>query len=50
MGLPSKASAACLIGLRDPAIDGFQRFGKRLMDIALAGPAAALPCMLAVAR
>ncbi len=26
-----------LIGLRDPAIDGFQRFGKRLMDLALAG-------------
>ncbi|HXF63226.1 MAG TPA: sugar transferase [Caldilineaceae bacterium] len=26
-----------LIGLRDPAIDGFQRFVKRLMDIALAG-------------
>ncbi len=28
-----------LIGLRDPAIDGFQRFGKRLMDLALAGMA-----------
>ena len=26
-----------LIGLRDPAIDGFQRFGKRLMDLTLAG-------------
>lgn len=26
-----------LIGLRDPAIDGFQRFGKRLMDLFLAG-------------
>ncbi len=26
-----------LIGLRDPAIDGFQRFGKRLMDIFLSG-------------
>jgi len=26
-----------LIGLRDPAIDGFQRFGKRLVDLALAG-------------
>ena len=25
-----------LIGLRDPAIDGFNRFGKRLMDIVLA--------------
>ena len=26
-----------LIGLRDPAIDGLQRFGKRLMDLGLAG-------------
>lgn len=26
-----------LIGLRDPAIDGFARFGKRLMDIFLSG-------------
>ena len=40
-----------LIGLRDPAIDGFQRFGKRLMDIALAGAGLLLlsPIMLAVA-
>ena len=40
-----------LIGLRDPAIDGFQRFGKRLMDIALAGAGLLLlsPAMLAVA-
>lgn len=26
-----------LIGLRDPAIDGFQRFIKRLMDLSIAG-------------
>lgn len=40
-----------LIGLRDPAIDGFQRFGKRLMDLALAGMAAIFlwPFMLIVA-
>lgn len=40
-----------LIGLRDPAIDGFQRFGKRLMDIALSSFALLLawPIMLAIA-
>ena len=40
-----------LIGLRDPAIDGFQRFGKRLMDLALAwiGLLLLWPVMLAVA-
>lgn len=40
-----------LIGLRDPAIDGFQRFGKRLMDIVLASLALLLvwPVMLAIA-
>lgn len=40
-----------LIGLRDPAIDGFQRFGKRLMDIALSSFALLLawPAMLAIA-
>lgn len=40
-----------LIGLRDPAIDGFQRFGKRLMDLAIAGAVLLLlwPIMLAVA-
>jgi exopolysaccharide biosynthesis polyprenyl glycosylphosphotransferase len=40
-----------LIGLRDPAIDGFQRFGKRLMDLALAGAGLLLvwPVMLIVA-
>lgn len=40
-----------LIGLRDPAIDGFQRFGKRLMDILIAGFGLLLlsPLMLAVA-
>jgi exopolysaccharide biosynthesis polyprenyl glycosylphosphotransferase len=40
-----------LIGLRDPAIDGFQRFGKRLMDIGLAtlGLFFLWPIMLAVA-
>ncbi|MCC6454917.1 MAG: sugar transferase [Caldilineaceae bacterium] len=40
-----------LIGLRDPAIDGFQRFGKRLMDLALAGVGLLLlwPVMLVVA-
>jgi exopolysaccharide biosynthesis polyprenyl glycosylphosphotransferase len=40
-----------LIGLRDPAIDGFQRFGKRLMDLALAGLALIFlwPLMLIVA-
>lgn len=40
-----------LIGLRDPAIDGFQRFGKRLMDLALAGIGLLLlwPFMLVIA-
>jgi exopolysaccharide biosynthesis polyprenyl glycosylphosphotransferase len=40
-----------LIGLRDPAIDGFQRFGKRLMDLALAsvGLLFLWPVMLVVA-
>lgn len=40
-----------LIGLRDPAIDGFQRFGKRLMDLALAsvGILFLWPVMLVVA-
>jgi exopolysaccharide biosynthesis polyprenyl glycosylphosphotransferase len=40
-----------LIGLRDPAIDGFQRFGKRLMDILFASLALFVlwPVMLAVA-
>ena len=40
-----------LIGLRDPAIDGFQRFGKRLMDMAFAGLGLLLlsPLMIAVA-
>jgi exopolysaccharide biosynthesis polyprenyl glycosylphosphotransferase len=40
-----------LIGLRDPAIDGFQRFGKRLMDLGIAGVTCLLlwPLMLAVA-
>jgi exopolysaccharide biosynthesis polyprenyl glycosylphosphotransferase len=40
-----------LIGLRDPAIDGFQRFGKRLMDLAVAGALLVFlwPVMLAVA-
>jgi len=40
-----------LIGLRDPAIDGFQRFGKRLMDIGLAtmGLLFLWPIMLVVA-
>jgi exopolysaccharide biosynthesis polyprenyl glycosylphosphotransferase len=40
-----------LIGLRDPAIDGFQRFSKRLMDIALAcvGLFFSWPLMLIVA-
>jgi exopolysaccharide biosynthesis polyprenyl glycosylphosphotransferase len=40
-----------LIGLRDPAIDGFQRFNKRLMDIALSvvGLLILWPLMLAVA-
>ncbi len=40
-----------LIGLRDPAIDGFQRFGKRLMDLAIAGVTCLVlwPVMLAVA-
>jgi exopolysaccharide biosynthesis polyprenyl glycosylphosphotransferase len=40
-----------LIGLRDPAIDGFQRFGKRLMDLTLAGVGLLLlwPVMLVVA-
>lgn len=39
-----------LIGLRDPAIDGFQRFGKRLMDLAIAGAGMLLvwPVMLIV--
>jgi exopolysaccharide biosynthesis polyprenyl glycosylphosphotransferase len=39
-----------LIGLRDPAIDGFQRFGKRLMDIAIStvGLLILWPVMLAV--
>jgi exopolysaccharide biosynthesis polyprenyl glycosylphosphotransferase len=40
-----------LIGLRDPAIDGFQRFGKRLMDILLSSFALLLawPVMAAIA-
>lgn len=40
-----------LIGLRDSAIDGFQRVGKRLMDLALAGMALFFlwPIMLVVA-
>ncbi len=40
-----------LIGLRDPAIDGFQRFGKRLMDIvfSIVGILLFSPVMLAVA-
>ena len=40
-----------LIGLRDPAIDGFQRFGKRLMDIAVSSVALLFlaPIMVAVA-
>jgi exopolysaccharide biosynthesis polyprenyl glycosylphosphotransferase len=40
-----------LIGLRDPAIEGFQRFGKRLMDLALAslGLFCLWPLMLLVA-
>jgi exopolysaccharide biosynthesis polyprenyl glycosylphosphotransferase len=40
-----------LIGLRDPAIDGFQRFGKRLMDLILAvvGLLLLWPIMLVVA-
>ena len=40
-----------LIGLRDSAIDGLQRFGKRLMDIAVAGMGLFLlwPIMLVVA-
>lgn len=40
-----------LIGLRDPAIDGFQRFGKRLMDIGVSAVALLFlsPIMIAVA-
>ena len=40
-----------LIGLRDPAIDGFQRFGKRLMDLVLASVGLLLvwPLMMIVA-
>jgi exopolysaccharide biosynthesis polyprenyl glycosylphosphotransferase len=40
-----------MIGLRDPAIDGIQRFGKRLMDLAVAGTGVMVlwPVMLAVA-
>lgn len=40
-----------LIGLRDPAIDGFQRFSKRLMDLGMAslGLLFLWPVMLAVA-
>lgn len=40
-----------LIGLRDPAIDGFQRFGKRLMDILISAGALLLlwPIMLVIA-
>lgn len=40
-----------LIGLRDPAIDGFQRFVKRLLDLAVAGVSLifASPLLLAVA-
>mgnify|MGYP005844404931 FL=1 len=40
-----------LIGLRDPAIDGLQRFVKRLMDLAIAGTVLLFvwPIMLAVA-
>jgi exopolysaccharide biosynthesis polyprenyl glycosylphosphotransferase len=40
-----------LIGLRDSAIDGFQRFGKRLMDLVLASIGLLLlwPLMLVVA-
>ena len=40
-----------LIGLRDPAIDGFQRFVKRLLDLAVAGISLILtfPLLLAVA-
>jgi exopolysaccharide biosynthesis polyprenyl glycosylphosphotransferase len=40
-----------MIGLRDPAIDGIQRFGKRLMDLAVAGAGvlALWPVMAAVA-
>ncbi len=40
-----------LIGLRDPAIDGFQRFVKRLMDIAITGVSLLFfaPIMAAVA-
>ena len=40
-----------MIGLRDPAIDGFQRFGKRLMDMGISFMALFFlaPIMLAVA-
>lgn len=40
-----------LIGLRDPAIDGFNRFGKRLMDIVLSSLALIVlaPVMLLLA-
>lgn len=40
-----------LIGLRDPAIEGFQRFLKRLMDLAVAGTALFFlwPVMLMIA-
>ena len=40
-----------LIGLRDPAIDGFQRFGKRLMDIGVSAVALLFlsPIMAAIA-
>ena len=40
-----------LIGLRDPAIDGFQRFVKRLLDLAVAGLSflLAMPLFVAVA-
>ena len=40
-----------LVGLRDPAIDGFQRFGKRLMDIGVSSLALLFlsPIMAAVA-
>ncbi|MFN2203313.1 MAG: sugar transferase [Caldilineaceae bacterium] len=40
-----------MIGLRDPAIDGFERFGKRLMDIAISATVLLLflPVMIAVA-
>jgi exopolysaccharide biosynthesis polyprenyl glycosylphosphotransferase len=40
-----------MIGLRDPAIDGFERFGKRLMDIVISATVLLffMPVMIAVA-